>query len=72
MKNLITNTTLFIVGALIIFFLFKATFDALDKQDEIDCNKWAHEAKEYNNYYITQNQKDQCDTFGITINTQVK
>lgn len=43
-----------------------------DKQDEIDCNKWAKEANLYAGYWLTEGQKAQCDHFGIDVNAPVK
>lgn len=44
----------------------------LNKKEIVDCKQWSTEATQYTGYYILQWQKDQCDSHGITINTEVK
>lgn len=73
MKNLAINILIILACLGMITLLVWQTFEAMNKQDEIDCNKWVKEAKEYSGtYYITKLQKEQCDTYGINIDAPIK
>jgi len=73
MQNFVQNLIIVLACAGMIALLVWQTFEAMNKQDEIDCNKWVREAREYKGaYYITRLQKEQCDTYGINIDAPVK
>ena len=44
----------------------------LDRQAKVDCLQWQSQATQYPGFYLTQWQKDQCDSVGITINAPIK
>jgi hypothetical protein len=45
---------------------------SMDQQDKIDCYQWASEAKTLSDFYITPNEKAQCDHWHIEVNAQIK
>lgn len=65
-----------IVIALIIIGLFNVIIWGADKAmqrvEKAECERWAAEAKEYPNYYITGWQDEQCSLLGITIDAPIK
>jgi len=78
-----TVVALFTLVACMLVFAFFAGVVMLfnygvDKNEVAECNKWKSEAAEFSSnpaaaaYYITQWQKDQCNSHGITIDAQVK
>ncbi len=60
-----------IITALIIVFGFFAVKEG-QTADKNDCLKWQKEATEYQGYYLTKNQKAQCDYYSVEINAPVK
>lgn len=52
--------------------IIAASVYGISKQDKIDCDKWAAQSSVYSAFFITQNQKDQCDYFKINIKAPVK
>jgi len=45
---------------------------AMQRTEEYDCNKWSQEADQYENYYQTDWQVEQCNRYNITINAPIK
>jgi hypothetical protein len=48
-----------------------ATKIGVDRQEKSECLKWQDEATKYPDYYLTAWQKEQCDHWGIQIDTKV-
>jgi len=61
---------LFIISILLFVWVMAI---GLERQDRSDCLKWQDEADEIGDlYFITEDQKMQCDYFNIDINAHVK
>ena len=69
--DVIASVATVIILALIVTIFFAY---GLTKQDKVDCLKWSNEAKSgmLAGYYITANQKSQCDFLKIQIDAPVK
>ena len=63
-----TKTILLLLGILAIAFFMIALSIGMRKQDIIDCLTWREQASEIQNYWLTKNQKFQCDSVGVDIN----
>lgn len=60
-------------GVIVVAALFAgAIVIGFDRNEEVECLTWASQAKQFDNYYITSWQKQQCDAHGITIEAPVK
>lgn len=59
------------VIALIVLF-FGALVVGLDRQAKADCETWRNQAEEYEAFYLTKWQKEQCDAVGVEVNAPVK
>lgn len=44
----------------------------IQKYERVECGGWAWEASEYEGYYITQWQADQCASYDIEIEAPVQ
>jgi hypothetical protein len=44
---------------------------AIDRTAIAQCKTWQMQSEQYPLFYLTQNQKDQCDYYSITINAPV-
>jgi hypothetical protein len=42
-----------------------------DRQEVVECNQWKAQAAEFENFYLTGWQADQCEAHGITIDTTI-
>lgn len=47
-------------------------YGSLDRSEIVECKKWQSEASEYNGFYLTHWQSEQCRAHKITINAPVK
>lgn len=45
---------------------------ATDKQDQIDCYTWQHQASSMPGFYLTQSEADQCSYWHIQVNAPVE
>lgn len=43
-----------------------------NKQEIVDCNTWAEQATQYQGFYITHWQAEQCEAHHITVNAPIK
>lgn len=64
----ILNSLLTLAGAAL---LIVAIVYGLGLQDKADCMKWAQQADAYPAFYLTSDQKQQCDYWGIPVNARV-
>lgn len=71
MKLVIGHLLIGIVVAIGMLSLFGLIQQAVLKGDHYDCLRWQREAGEYDRYYITQLQKEQCDFFEVKIDAPV-
>ena len=44
----------------------------LEKQDKVECQKLLSQSKEFPLFYLTQNEKAQCDFLGVMIDAPVR
>lgn len=44
---------------------------AIDTSAKAECNKWVEESVTYPKFFLTENQKEQCDHYGIAVNAIV-
>lgn len=49
-----------------------AVLIGLNKQDRVDCITWENQAKEFQGFFLTKAQDEQCRALGIIINTDIK
>lgn len=57
-----------IVVILIILFVFtKACAKSIAKAEQLECQKWAEQAKQYPDFYLTSWQKAQCNHHNIEV-----
>lgn len=73
-QKISTNATwaevLLVIGAVVAFIFLLPV--SLDRQAQADCLKWQSYAKDIRGFYLTKEQKAQCDDAKITINAPVK
>lgn len=62
--------TLTVIALIVLFFWAIGT--GLDRQAKADCETWRNQANEFEGFYLTQWQKDQCDAVGVEVNAPVK
>jgi hypothetical protein len=60
MKTTITMIAFSIV--FVLFFAFIANI-GIRKQEKLECERWASEAEQYENYYLTDWQVKQCQNY---------
>lgn len=66
------KTTLKIAAIALATIAFAAALNAgLNKQEEVDCYTWQKQAKEYQNFYLTTWQAEQCEAHGIEVDAPV-
>lgn len=61
---------LFVIFALVaIFFVLGITFGKVvyERKGVAECHQWQQEANEYQDYFYTNWQVDQCEYYGITL-----
>ena len=68
MKILTTATVVGIVG-LVAVFIFEYGVERIEKAE---CLKWQDYGHQYQSFYLTQAEKEQCDRYGIEIEAEVK
>lgn len=64
-----------IIAAVIIVLavLFVWQFNiALTKSAKVDCLQWQAQAQEFNQFYLTKWQSEQCKSVGIIVNAPVR
>lgn len=67
------DITLAVIGAIIVTIAVTLMIsDSLFKTEKFECYQLQNQAGEYTDFYITQWQKDQCDSYDIIINAPVK
>lgn len=60
-----------VIGALfVIIFLFLQI--GVSRTERTECSFWLENSKKYRDYYLTQWQKDQCDSYGISVDAPVR
>ena len=65
----LSNIILALILAIILFYAF---FTGMKKSEQVECNKWKQEEENYQNYYVTSWQVEQCEQYGITFNSPVE
>ena len=60
---------LFIAGAIVGGWIMLIGFD---RTEVVECLKWQNEAKEYQKYYLTAWQDEQCRAHSIVVDAPVK
>jgi hypothetical protein len=68
MKKTLIKVTMFVI---VLSALTAACLNSLDRSAKISCNEMVSEASSNPKFWITQNQKDQCDFYNISINAPV-
>lgn len=68
----VVNVIIGLVVVVIIAWVIGLAFvRALDKQAIADCHEWNAQDAEYENFWVTQWQKDQCDSVGVELTAKV-
>ncbi len=62
---------LVLVTIAILFYAWFITV-GLDKQEVYECNQWMSQAQEYNGFFLTHWQNEQCRAHNIIINAPIK
>ena len=58
----------YIIGLLALLTFISFIFlQALDRHEKLECEQWQHDSQEYQFWYSTQNQKDQCSAYNINL-----
>jgi hypothetical protein len=63
--------TVLVLGSAIAFGIWALVFGT-GKQDQADCYQWQREAATYPLFYLTKDQKAQCDYWQIKVAAPVK
>ena len=63
MQNIITYGSILLLFA-VAFPFFLA---AVDRQAEHECLQWQEQAKEYQDFYLSDWQKKQCESVGVQV-----
>lgn len=74
MKELLEKTVVAFILLAVMFLVGSLFVKGLEKEDRIKCvtlQRQAEENKENKFFYITSNQKDMCDYFGISIDAKI-
>lgn len=66
------NVKLLLFFAAFLGLIVAASVYAMSATDKADCHEWQQEAGDFAGFFITRNQKDQCDYYGIEINVPVQ
>lgn len=67
------NTIFFLIivpASIVLSYLL--TFGAVHKNEIIECKKWLEHSYQFPEFYLTQWQKDQCESYDIRIDSQIK
>lgn len=59
------------VAVALIAVLYLSILRALDNSAKYDCHQWAGEATSTPGFFITKDQKAQCDYYGIHVNATI-
>ena len=68
MKNLLPIAIIILIFVL---FVFVAGI-AIDKSARIDCLHWQQEAQNYQGFYLTRWQAEQCKSVKVEVNAPIK
>lgn len=71
------NTPIAIVALLALVlisvpFMVKLIGYSVDRQAVVDCTGWQQQAAEYHNFFITNDEKAECDSVNMTVSAPVK
>ena len=66
--EIIILITLVITSGLLLFYELESR---LQLGEKAECNKWVRYSEEYSDFYLTEWQREQCDTVGVEINVPV-
>lgn len=45
---------------------------AMDRSAEAECHKWAKQAEQFEGFYLTTWQEEQCQAVGVEVNAPIK
>ena len=63
----------YIFFTILLFLVFGwYAIQALNAEEHTDCYKWQQQAKNYEDFYLTKQDKAQCDRWNIKINAPIK
>lgn len=56
-----------IIGGIVGSIIIHVIVYGVSNHEQLECLKWREEARTYQNYFVTDWQKAQCDHYGIQI-----
>lgn len=68
MKTLTTGIVVLVVG-LVAMFIFE---HGVEKAEKAECLKWQDYAHQFESFYLTQAEKQQCDRYQVEIDAPVE
>jgi large-conductance mechanosensitive channel len=57
----------FLILACLVAFLYIVGLQGINKQEKVECIQWQAEAQQFNDYYLTEWQVNQCNHHGIKV-----
>ncbi len=63
---------IFLVAVILVVAIILGIDRGLDRQEVVECETWALEAREYQGYYILKWQDEQCKAHDIIINAPIQ
>jgi len=71
LKNFINNCVATLFALSILGLLIYGFITGLEKQQVVDCNKLVSQSKEYRNFYITSQEKKNCEEVDINVTAPI-
>lgn len=71
MKEIIAKIVVALLLVATLYLVGLAFVTGLEKQDWVQCQKLKSQSQEYPLFYLTQNEKDMCDSLGVTISAPI-
>lgn len=69
MKNVFIGFIIIVVVATLFVWVGNI---AMTKSAKVDCLQWQAQAQEFNQFYLTKWQSEQCKSVGIIVNAPIK
>ena len=71
-KEKIEQGMLIVIAIVLGITLLYSSNEGFRKHEINECNNWAKMAEEHKNFYLTQNQVEQCNFLNIEVNAPIK
>lgn len=66
-EKIISGIMMVVMIAIVFAGIFSALNEGIKKSEKNECVKWENQSKEYQKWYSTDWQKEQCQNYGIAL-----